>query len=104
MDYRNFKYSNLQENSKSEKSGGNTPDVRSSSSSVPPIGKAEEEKAVSSFDDYLNIGDVLMEQELKKRRFYKIVKSAVFAIFSILLFAGFFFFAKNHKSCKSVRS
>ena len=101
MDYKKYKYFNSQKTSGTEKISENTPNVSGTVFSVLPISETEEEMIKDDFDDFINIGNIIIAQKMKKMRFSKIVMSA---IFGISLFAGIFIFSKKRKSGHSVRS
>lgn len=71
---------------------------------VPGSGKSFSAKSsdihsglVDEYESFIEISKILARQEYKKRRFYRNLKKAVFAISSIFVF---FIFAKKRKSGK----
>lgn len=52
------------------------------------------------FNIFLQIADILVCQEYRKRRFLKIFKISVSAIFTLLTFGGIFVFVKKCKAGK----
>lgn len=58
------------------------------------------ESVEEDFNIFLQIADILARQEYRKRRFLKIFKISVSAIFTLLTFGGIFIFVKKCKAGK----
>lgn len=59
------------------------------------------ESVEDDFNFFLQIADILAEQEYRERRFLKIFKISVSAIFTLLTFGGIFVFVKKRRAGKS---
>ena len=65
-----------------------------------PENKKECRSVEEDFNIFLQIADILVCQEYRKRRFLKIFKISVSAIFTLLTFGGIFVFMKKCKAGK----
>lgn len=99
MNYKNFENAGQKKNDDKQEQF---------TTSVPGSGKsffANPSDILSLFENeyemFKEISEILARQERRKKRFYRNLKKAIFAISSVLVF---FIFAKKHKAGKSEKT
>lgn len=102
MNYKNFENASHNENdNRQEKFLDGVPGSGKSFRAKPADISSELEDEIEAFYE---ISEILARQEYRKRRFYRNLKKAIIAIFSIFVFSGIFIFAKRSKTGKSEKS